>query len=117
MSGQNDDTQVNFWMYEYISPWDRYAHGVTRLLDHRKTAFQEMVIIETGAYGKGLVLDGKWQSCTGDEFLYHEPLVHPAMLQHGAPRRVLILGGGEGATAREVLRWKSVQRVVMIDID
>lgn len=117
MSDPQNDSQVNFWLYEQISPWDRYAHGITNVLDYRKTAFQEMMIVETGAYGIGLVLDGKWQSCTGDEFLYHEPLVHPAMLQHGTPKKVLILGGGEGATAREVLRWKTVERAVMIDID
>ena len=108
---------TGFWIHEYITPWDFYAHGVANVLAYRKTAFQEMYIVETESYGKALVLDGKWQSCTGDEFLYHEPLVHPAMLLHGAPRRVLILGGGEGATAREVLRWKTVERVVMIDID
>ncbi|MBN2559941.1 MAG: spermidine synthase [Phycisphaerae bacterium] len=108
---------THFWINEHITPWDIYAHGVTGVLVHRKTAFQEMCIVETGAYGKALVLDGKWQSCVGDEFLYHEPLVHPAMLLHGAPRSVLILGGGEGATAREVLRWKTVDRAVMIDID
>ncbi|MGH8000945.1 MAG: fused MFS/spermidine synthase, partial [Brasilonema sp.] len=87
------------------------------ILAHKKTAYQEMYIVETGTYGKALVLDGKWQSCTGDEFLYHEPLVHPAMIFHGTPRKVLILGGGEGATAREVLRWQTVEKVVMIDID
>ncbi|MHC5111636.1 MAG: fused MFS/spermidine synthase [Planctomycetota bacterium] len=109
--------EADFWMNEYITGWDIYAHGITRVLDYRRTRFQEMHIVETGAYGKALVLDGKWQSCTGDEFLYHEPLVHPAMLQHGQPRRVLILGGGEGATAREVLRWSSVEHVAMVDID
>ncbi len=111
------ELRADFWMNEYITPWDIYAHGITNVLAYKKTAFQEMYIVETGAYGKALVLDGKWQSCTGDEFLYHEPLVQPAMLAHGSPKNVLILGGGEGATAREVLRWKSVQRAVMIDID
>lgn len=111
------DHRVSFWIHEHISPWDVYAHGVTRVLDYRRTEFQEMYIVETGSYGKALVLDGKWQSCTGDEFLYHEPLVHPAMLHHGSPKKVLILGGGEGATAREVLRWKSVENVTMVDID
>ncbi len=90
---------------------------MTRILASRRTRFQEMHIVETGAYGKALVLDGKWQSCTGDEFIYHETLVHPAMLHHGAPRRVLILGGGEGATLREVLRWKTVEQATMVDID
>ncbi len=104
-------------MSEYITPWDVYQHGITRVVDHRRTEFQEMYIVETGAYGTALVLDGKWQSCTGDEFLYHEPLVQPAMLFHGEPKKVLILGGGEGATAREALRWRSVEKVVMVDID
>jgi spermidine synthase len=111
------EVRADFWMNEYITPWDYYAHGITQVLAYRRTAFQEMYIVETGAYGKALVLDGKWQSCTGDEFLYHEPLVHPGMLHHGEPRNVLILGGGEGATAREVLRWKTVEKAVMIDID
>lgn len=111
------EVQAALWMSEYITPWDIYVHGITKVLAYKKTAYQEMLIVETGAYGKGLVLDGKWQSCTGDEYLYHEPLVHPAMCFHGSPRKVLILGGGEGATAREVLRWKSVEKVVMIDID
>ncbi len=111
------DVGADFWMSEYITPWDIYSHGVTGVVAYKKTAYQEMYIVETGTYGKALVLDGKWQSCTGDEFLYHEPLVHPAMIFHGAPGKVLILGGGEGATAREVLRWKTVEKVVMIDID
>ena len=108
---------ADLWVSEYITPWDMYVHGVTKVLAYKKTAFQEMYIVETGAYGKGLVLDGKWQSCTGDEFLYHEPLVHPAMICHSSPRNVLVLGGGEGATIREILRWKTVEQVMMVDID
>lgn len=111
------EVRADFWMSEYITPWDVYAHGITHVLAHGRTEFQEMYIVETGSYGKALVLDGKWQSCTGDEFLYHEPLVQPAMLLHGSPKRVLILGGGEGATAREVLRWKTVEHAAMVDID
>lgn len=111
------EVRADMWMNEYITPWDVYSHGVTRVLAYSETPFQVMCIVETGAYGKALVLDGKWQSCTGDEFLYHEPLVHPGMLHHGSPRNVLILGGGEGATAREALRWKTVEHVTMVDID
>jgi spermidine synthase len=83
---------ADLWVSEYITPWDMYVHGVTKVLAYKKTAYQEMYIVETGAYGKGLVLDGKWQSCTGDEFLYHEAFVHPAMICHSAPRNVLVLG-------------------------
>ena len=111
------ELKADLWVNEYITPWDIYAHGVTKILAHQKTAYQEMYILETGAFGKGLVLDGKWQSCTGDEFIYHETLVHPAAIAHSHPQRVLVLGGGEGATIREILRWKSIEKVMAIDID
>jgi spermidine synthase len=109
--------KADVWITEYITPWDVYSHGVTRILAAARTPFQDMQIVETGVYGKALVLDGKWQSCTGDEFIYHEALVQPAMIAHGDARRALILGGGEGATAREILRWRAVERVVMVDLD
>lgn len=64
-----------------------------------------------------LLLDGKLQSAEADERVYHESLVLPAMLHHPKPKRVFICGGGEGATAREVLRHSDVEEVVMADID
>ncbi len=115
MAGSN--LQADMWVSEYITPWDMYVHGITKILAYKKTAYQEMYVVETGVYGKALVLDGKWQSCTGDEFLYHEPLVHPGMIAHKSPKKVLVLGGGEGATIREILRWKTVEKVMMVDID
>ncbi|MEL7037118.1 MAG: spermidine synthase [Cyanobacteria bacterium J06592_8] len=108
---------ADFWLSDYLTPWDLYAHGITRILTYQETPYQQMYVVETETYGKALVLDGKLQSTTGDEFLYHEPLVHPAMIYQGSPRTVLILGGGEGAPLREVLRWKTVEKVMMIDID
>jgi spermidine synthase len=111
------EVKADLWVNEYITPWDIYSHGVSRILAYCKTEFQEMYIVESGAYGKALVLDGKWQSCTGDEFIYHETLVQPGMITHNNVKTALILGGGEGATTREILRWKGVEKVVMIDID
>ena len=111
------ELKADLWINEYITPWDVYTHGITKILAHCQTPYQEMYIVETGAFGKGLVLDGKWQSCTGDEFIYHEALVHPALIAHQYPKKVLVLGGGEGATIREVLRWRSIETVTMIDID
>ncbi len=108
---------ADVWISEYVTPWDIYLHGVVRILAAAETPYQNMQIVESGTYGKALVLDGKWQSCTGDEFLYHEPLVQLPSVMHGAPKRVLVLGGGEGATVREVLRWRSVERVTMVDLD
>src|SRR5262249_47926390 len=68
-------------------------------------------------YGRMLVLDGAIQSAEDDEALYHEMLVQPAMILHPHPENVLIIGGGEGATLREVLVHSSVRSAIMVDID
>ena len=72
---------------------------------------------ESSSHLQVLLLDGKMQSTEADEEVYHELLVHPALLQHACPRSVFIMGGGEGATARECLRHKTVEKVIMVDID
>jgi spermidine synthase len=105
------------WFIEYFSAEEGHLHGIRQVLFSRQTAFQSLDILELGSYGKALVLDGRIQSAIRDEFIYHEALVHPAMLCHPEPRRVFIVGGGEGATLREVLRHHSVERALMVDID
>jgi spermidine synthase len=75
------------------------------------------VIADTYSFGRMLVLDGGVQSTEDDESLYHEVLVQPAMLVHPDPQEVLIIGGGEGATLREVLAHASVKRATMVDLD
>lgn len=92
-------------------------HGIKRTLYSRKTKFQQIDIVESYEYGRMLVLDGKVQSTVKDEYIYHESLVHPIMFAHPYPEDVLIVGGGEGGTLREVLRHPCVRRVVMVDID
>jgi spermidine synthase len=82
-----------------------------------KTRFQEYKIFENRVWGRMLILDGRLQSAEMDEFIYHEALVHPGLLAHPEPRRVLVVGGGEGATLREVLRYGAVRRAVMVDLD
>ena len=64
-----------------------------------------------------LYLDGQLQFSSLDEYRYHEALVHPAMARHGQPHRVLLLGAGDGLALREILRWPSVQRVDLIELD
>src|SRR5512137_223623 len=105
------------WFIEYFSPEEGHLHGIREVLFSKHTPFQSMDILELGSYGKSLVLDGRIQSTSRDEFIYHEVLVHPAMLAHPDPRRVFIVGGGEGATLREVLRHRTVERALMVDID
>lgn len=105
------------WIGEAFTPDDIWQHRITRLLVKLQTPFQELLIVESGAYGKALVLDGRWQTCTGDEFLYHEPLIHTPFVMHGDPRRILIAGGADGGAAREALKWNNVEEILLVDID
>ena len=85
------------------------------------TSFQEVVIAESPTYGKVLFLDGELQSSAADEAIYHEHLVHPILsaMSEISNKKVLVVGGGEGATVREVLKWpvESVAHVDWVDID
>ena len=90
---------------------------VRKVLYSGETAYQKVEGLESRIFGRSLVLDGKTQSTERDEHIYHETLVHPAMLLHPGPRSVFIAGGGEGATLREVLAHKSVEQVTMLDLD
>ncbi len=105
------------WHLDQFSPDDVQGHRISRTIISARTKYQQVEILENDFLGRFLVLDGKLQSAELDEALYHELLVHPAMLCHPAPRQVLIIGGGEGATLREVLRHPTVERATMVDID
>jgi spermidine synthase len=91
--------------------------NLSRVIANVKTRYQNLAIVELDEYGRALVLDGFVQSTEADEYIYHELLVHPSMITHTDPKKVLIIGGGEGATLREVLKHSTVDRVVMVDID
>ena len=82
-----------------------------------RTPYQRLEVLDTTPFGRCLFLDDKIQSAQADEFLYHEALAHPALVAHPNPRSVLIVGSGEGALLREVLRHRTVERVLMVDID
>ncbi|WP_440995413.1 spermidine synthase [Arhodomonas sp. SL1] len=96
---------------------DWVEHRVDTVIAAGETDYQSYLFFRSPVHGVCVALDGDIQSCAEDEAIYHEALVHPAMLLHPDPRRVLIMGGGEGATAREVLRHPGVGEVVMVDID
>lgn len=105
------------WHLETIFPELVMMLRVQKVLYSGKTQYQNVEILESDIYGRSLVLDGKTQSTERDEHIYHESLVHPAMLMHSDPRAVFIGGGGEGGTLREVLSHRSVEQVVMLDLD
>ncbi len=105
------------WCVEDSDPFDLYTYRVTRILASHRTRFQSVVVAQSCNYGRVVFMDGAIQSSEEDEELYHEMLVQPAMIVHPEPRDVLIVGGGEGATLREVLAHKSVRTATMVDID
>jgi spermidine synthase len=82
-----------------------------------RSRYGRIDVIDTAEYGRMLFLDGIAQSAALDEFIYHESLVHPAMLGHPDPRSVCVIGGAEGATIREVAKYGDVDRIVMVDVD
>jgi len=105
------------WYVERFAPTEEHHHAVDRVYYEGRSQFQEIGIIGTPVFGKMLILDGDTQSSQADEKIYHEALVHPAMAGAADRSDVLILGGGEGATLREVLRYPGVRRATMVDID
>ena len=105
------------WYTEQFGPTELHAHAIEETYYAGRTAFQSVAVLRTAAFGKMLVLDGDTQSSQADEKIYHETLVHPAMASVSDRGEVLILGGGEGATLREVLRDPLVRRCTMVDID
>ncbi|MCA9794717.1 MAG: polyamine aminopropyltransferase [Candidatus Eremiobacteraeota bacterium] len=109
--------KITSWLFERLGRSVMTAYGTTRTLYRGRSRFQSIELAENPELGKLLLLDNELQSASSDEFIYHETLVHPAMLAHPNPRQVVILGGGEGGTLREVLKHPSVERAIMIDID
>jgi spermidine synthase len=110
-------TENSQWYVEQVAPGEIHGHALTQTHISGKTKFQTFAVVESPLFGKMLVLDGDTQSAALDEHIYHEALVHPACVRAGAPKRALILGGGEGASLREVLRVPSIEKVTMVDID
>ena len=105
------------WYVESFAPTEEHHHAIEETYYAGRSAFQDIAVIRTPTFGKMLVLDGDTQSSQHDEKIYHESLVHPALAAVDDRREVLILGGGEGATLREVLRRSDIARCTMVDID
>ncbi len=105
------------WHIEWQSAYEFHGHQIDQVLEDVTTEFQRVMVAKLTRFGKSLIIDGKVQSTVTDEYIYHEALVHPLLLSLENPKEVLILGGGEGATLREVLKHNSVSKAVMVDID
>lgn len=107
------------WLVETGDPGTGFqvSWAVTRELFRQRSPHQEVTVVELTGLGRALFLDGVLQLTTADEFIYHEMLAHVPLLCHPAPRDVLVVGGGDGGTVREVLRHPEVRRVDLVELD
>jgi spermidine synthase len=105
------------WFEETLHANWRQRVRVKEVLHRERTDLQDLVIFESHDWGRVLALDGVVQTTTGDEFCYHEMIVHVPILAHGSAREVLIVGGGDGGCLREALKHPGVARVTQVEID
>ena len=102
---------------EYYNEQTGLTIGLKKLLFSKQSEYQLVEVYETDTWGNLMTIDGMVMLSERDEFVYHEMLSHVAMFTHPNPRRVLIIGGGDGGTAREVMKHLSVEQVDMVEID
>ncbi|KAG7087485.1 hypothetical protein E1B28_013447 [Marasmius oreades] len=107
------------WFREISSQWPGQAMTlqVNKILHVEKSLYQDVLVFESATYGNVLVLDGVIQCTERDEFSYQEMISFLPLASHPNPERVLVIGGGDGGVVREVLKYKSVTKVVLCDID
>ncbi|KZW03319.1 hypothetical protein EXIGLDRAFT_636498, partial [Exidia glandulosa HHB12029] len=119
MSGLTHPSIKDGWFREISSQWPGQAMTlkVNRILHIEKSLYQDVLVFESETYGNVLVLDGVIQCTERDEFSYQEMIAHLPLSSHPNPKKVLVIGGGDGGVVREVLKHDSVEEVVLCDID
>ena len=105
------------WHDEALNAHSRYGYRLGRLLHAEQSAFQRIEVYESEQFGRLFLLDGDYMTSERDEYYYHEALIHPAAITVGSPRSALILGGGDGGSCEELLKYPGMQRVVIAEID
>lgn len=110
-------SELDLWVEELIGDFAGQRFRVLETIHVSESKFQKLSLVDTAGHGKVLFLDGLVMCSERDEFVYHDMIAHVPMFVHPNPKNVLVIGGGDGGTAREVLRHKGVARVVMVEID
>ena len=105
------------WFDERLHPHIRQSFKIGEILFRQKTDFQDLMVFEVPGLGRVLSLDGVVQTTEADEAIYHEMLAHVPILAHGSAKSVCIIGGGDGGMLEEVLKHKSVEHAVMVELD
>ena len=106
------------WLYEnFDTAGSAIGFRVSKKLDEVQSPFQKIEIFESTDWGNLMLIDGAMMLTTRDNFFYHEMISHPTLFTHAAPKRVVIIGGGDCGTLREVLKHEDVEKVTQCDID
>ncbi|CFX22749.1 Spermidine/spermine synthases family [Syntrophomonas zehnderi OL-4] len=108
---------MDLWVTEYQTPALGFSCKSSETLRIEKTPFQDLAVVVTEQFGKMLLLDGMVMTTDCDEFVYHEMIAMVALNSHPDPRKVLIIGGGDGGALREVVRHPKVDKGVLVEID
>jgi spermidine synthase len=108
---------MELWFTEKHTPYLALTYQVKETLYRTRTDYQDLAVLDTYQFGRALILDGILQTTVMDEFIYHEMLIHPAMTTHPAPKQVLVIGGGDGGSVREIVKYPALERVVLAEID
>jgi len=108
---------MELWYTEKHTPHSGLTIKVKETLYKSNSPYQELMIIDTQDFGKMMLLDGLVMLSEKDEFVYHEMLAHPSLYTHPNPEKVLIIGGGDGGTLREVVAHPAVKEAVLVEID
>lgn len=108
---------MDLWFNEDTQNAVRLSFRTKKTLYHEESKYQKLDIIETDFFGRVMLLDGLVMLTEKDEFIYHDMITHVPMAVSPHAKNALIIGGGDGGTARELLRYPSIERVDMVDID
>ncbi|MFM9938908.1 MAG: polyamine aminopropyltransferase [Hyphomicrobiaceae bacterium] len=110
-------TKTDRWVEETFHPHWRVRLKADKVLHEVKTEHQDLVIFTNETWGTVLMLDGVCQLTTSDEFVYHEMMAHVPLMALSKPKRVLVVGGGDGGVLREVLKHPSIEKATLCEID
>lgn len=105
------------WFTEYQTDSLSLGLRIESILWTETTPFQDMLVAETETYGRLLALDGAVQTTIGDEFVYHEMITHVPLFMLDTPKKVAVIGGGDGGAIREILKHPSVEEAHLVEID
>ena len=108
---------MELWFSENHTDNVKFSVKVTKQLFSGKSDFQQIDVFESPEVGRFLTLDGYMMLTEKDEFIYHEMITHVPMAVHPDPKRILVIGGGDGGTVRELLKYPYVERIDLVEID